>query len=131
MKNYDTFVLVDYVVINWEYPQGETNILGVYSSFDKAIEAMKKIDMEAYCAGGNRKIHDDELKYYEDRVIGRDFFEGEDVEHHVRVVAFEMDKGNMSDLITDMIITNSEPEEIAKAVNRSIEIMDAEKGAKK
>ena len=92
MKNYNAFILVDYVVINWEYPQGENHILGVYSSFDKAIEAMKKIDLEAYSAGGNRKIHDDELKYHEDRLIGRDFLEGEDIEHHVRVVAFEMDK---------------------------------------
>ena len=93
MKNYDAFVLVDYVTADFEYLQTDTNILGVYSSFDKALDAMTKLDLVNYYAGGNRHhIHGDTLKYYEGRLVGRDFWNTENIEHKIRVVAFEMDK---------------------------------------
>lgn len=91
MKQYDVFVVVDYYDVCYGQPMSGTDILGVFSSKEKAFDAIKNFDPAGYISP-NKPVAGDSGFYYDGPYCGRDFWQADEVEHRLRVVAFEMDK---------------------------------------
>lgn len=86
--DYNAFIVVDYLTARKSVLADEVNIFGVFSTFEKAIDAIKSFD--ASYLDREEFIESDALVIKNNTVVGRDVIT-DLVKHYIRVIAFELD----------------------------------------
>ena len=86
----NTFIVVDYISARKSVLTDEVSIFGVFSTFEKAIDAIKSFD--ASYLDREEFIESDTLVVRNSTVVGRDVIT-DLVKHYIRIIAFELDSG--------------------------------------